>query len=451
VYIKEMTIRQLIILHHHGAQYPPEPLHGDISWPIKSQFWEDYHEYLTPVGTLQQTNIGKDLRKYYQEFISDIKPHEVRSYSSNFQKTTTSSWSFLLGLLPTIPAHYRFLGDSRDIKLRNNVAINIESQISKDKLFYVLDSETKKLCYENIISSPLLQSLCNQEYQDLCNKIFCLTKNNDFAENRNLIDRIIALHKISMQLNIAEIHDLEFFSNILTQSDIENIHKASKEIIRCLYIPTSGKISDNILGKKSSYLLHEIFRHSNSNKYKFVQFSGNEDTLLSLSSLLGIDIEIPNFSSYFLFEIYTDNTVKVYYNSQPTVYKRSELFHKYWHSSEYYHKYSTLGAGSFTIKELGHRYKLFDMLTLIESIKISCLTQSILTVTSEPVIDELFGYIDEQNIGKINFDEFSAFIDRLDLSISCKKIKNLFDSIDSDKNGYIDLKEFRTRLIKYYF
>ena len=53
------TLRQVVLVHRHGARFPTKPTgKADIAWPIRTQFWESYKGHLTPVGCsqLQDTN-----------------------------------------------------------------------------------------------------------------------------------------------------------------------------------------------------------------------------------------------------------------------------------------------------------------------------------------------------------------------------------------------------------
>ena len=48
------TLRQVVLVHRHGARFPTKPTgKADIAWPIRTQFWESYKGHLTPVGCSQ--------------------------------------------------------------------------------------------------------------------------------------------------------------------------------------------------------------------------------------------------------------------------------------------------------------------------------------------------------------------------------------------------------------
>lgn len=48
------SLRQVVLVHRHGARFPTKPTgKADIAWPIRTQFWESYKGHLTPVGSSQ--------------------------------------------------------------------------------------------------------------------------------------------------------------------------------------------------------------------------------------------------------------------------------------------------------------------------------------------------------------------------------------------------------------
>ena len=60
------TLRQVVLVHRHGARFPTKPTgKADIAWPIRTQFWESYKGHLTPVGSSQlQDGVVSSRMKY---------------------------------------------------------------------------------------------------------------------------------------------------------------------------------------------------------------------------------------------------------------------------------------------------------------------------------------------------------------------------------------------------
>ena len=89
------TLRQVVLVHRHGARFPTKPTgKADIAWPIRTQFWESYKGHLTPVGCsqLQDTNsltyvdicrqLTKSDRIRQKQFLK-VKESEIRSQNVN--------------------------------------------------------------------------------------------------------------------------------------------------------------------------------------------------------------------------------------------------------------------------------------------------------------------------------------------------------------------------------
>ena len=68
-----------------------------------------------------------------------------------------------------------------------------------------------------------------------------------------------------------------------------------------------------------------VDRAEGKNKLRLAAYSAHDTTILALAARLGIDIEPPEFSGYFLFELHRDKIdpdtpfVKFFYNRDPSV------------------------------------------------------------------------------------------------------------------------------------
>ena len=223
------NLDQMIIIHRHGARYPLKQIIGDLLWPINKEFWDRYKGHLTPVGSLQLINIGKDLRSYYSEFISNLDTHLIRIHSSNSQRTITSAWSFLTEIFPDKSKYIKNMGDiqyrNMNYEIKDHIAIHIETELKTDKLFHLGKSNYN---IKNLSSSILLeQSALNDEYTDLCNRLYRMTLLPKLNPSFSIKDRLFELKYIHTQIKIAVAHNLEILPNtnneILTTEDLEKI------------------------------------------------------------------------------------------------------------------------------------------------------------------------------------------------------------------------------------
>lgn len=456
-------LKQLIIIHRHGARYPLKRIPGDLSWPTNKEFWNNYSGHLTPEGTMQMISIGIDLRSYYNEFISNINTDSIRVQVSNSQRTAMSAWSFLMGMFPNKSKYFKYIGDSRNKKLNNNISDHITIRIETDKLFHLEDSEKRsEFGKKNLESSVLFNKfVSDKNSKDLCDKLYKMTKLEKLSPSFAIVDRLIELKRIHTQIKIATVHNLEILPNTIgekvTEQDIKYIDIIGNEVKSRYYIPGDDKISDDCGASNASYLLNEIFRYIINSKYKFIEISGHDITLLSLSSLLGIKITVPEFGSYFIFEVYDNDTIKIYYNPDPIIYSRKDLINKRWEISDMYQDWNNISEGEFTINEFGERYNLFKLqriYSLISNIKRLDVNNINLNVNSDeiyqnyPDVVELFKYIDENNNNSIQFNEFLIFFERLGLFESCDSLIEIFNEADLNNDKSLDLCEFFKILIQ---
>ena len=438
------NLKKLIIVHRHGARYPLKHIYGDLSWPINEHFWENYKGHLTPEGVLQLINIGQDLRLYYNDFITNININKIKVHSNNLQRTKTSAWSFLMGLFPNTGKYFRYLCDHRNKQLNfnipNHIAIHVEAYAKSDKLFHLDKSKKRSLVTKkNLESSELFNKLLSDhEYIKLCNKMYKMTQLKKLSPSFPIIDRLIKLKIINSQIKIAKAHNLDIIPNItgeeVTEDDMNKIDIVANEIKKCYFIPGNENISNKQNISYCNYLLNEIFKHMQDDKYQFIEFSAHDTTLLALASLLEIKIPIPEFASYFIFEIYKDNKIKIYYNPDPDKFTRKDLLAKRWDKLNIYQNWNNMQEGYFDLNEFGNRYNLYNLQNIYTSIlNIEHLNKNGINDELEytdiqenyPDIVKLFNYIDVNQKGLINYKDILLFFEKLGLSVLYKKFNNI--------------------------
>lgn len=444
-------LRQLIILHRHGARLPIKRIDGDLSWPLNDHFWENYSGQLTPIGMQQLIDIGRDLKSYYHDFLLNIDYHAIRVHCSNSQRTMMSAWSFLIGMFPTVGIYFKYLDDTQsnilNHKIPDHIPIYVESQTKRDKLFHLGKLCGKPKCNNKIQNLDFIDKLSlNSKYQDLSNKFYQITKWEKMNPNIPLIDRLSCFKKIDGHLKIASAHNRQFFPNVLNMKfldeEIELITLLADQIKKECFI-----YNDKADGQNASFLLNEIFRYIVSKKLSLVQFSAHDTTILSLAALLKLDIDIPQFAGYFLFEIYDNDTIKIYYNSNSA--KRENLVNKKWIIDGNIKSWNFLNSGKFTTEEFGNGYDLFKLNKIYSLlINIDRLREPPHNIShgfiSEkyPQIMDLFKYVDSDGDNFIQMHEYFAILERLGLEETIDSYQKIFVTIDSDQNKLIDLCEF---------
>lgn len=454
-------IKKIILVHRHGARAPTFNIPNDLSWPNNEQFWNTYGGSITPTGIMQMMNIGANILKNY-DFLNEINTNQIRVYSSNTQRTILSVWSLLNSIFPKKSIYIKYLGDDRNEYLnsdiKNHIAVRVELTTKTDKLFH-LGKLKKKSEYKNINIelSPLVKYfLQDKSCEILYDKIYAITKLDDFSHEKSSLTKLINIKSIQQQIKIALAHNLNIFPNpneiTLDADDINKINLIGNEIRKCSYISGDNIIRHNSGGNNASYLLSEIFRYMLNDKYNFIVFSGHDTSILALSSLLGIIVPGTDFGCYFLFEIYDDNTLCIYYNPDPTNYTREDLTPKKWDKNIKYQYWDLLDYGIFTVNNFGKQFnldKMMKILNIFENIKYleidsnkQCLS-IVRTDDNNALINiiDFFNHIDDKNDGIIHFYEFLILLERLGFAESRKTIIDIFKKIDTDGDGKITIDD----------
>lgn len=354
------TLRQVVLVHRHGARFPTKPTgKADIAWPIRTQFWESYKGHLTPVGCSQLQDIGSALRQRYihdglesletQAFdngklfhgVDKVDGTTLAVYTSNVQRTLQSAWSFLLGFVPRAAVFFAFRSErvfSDTARRAAGVPIYIEDAVrSDDRLFHEwrLDENYETWRKGNIRQSKRLLHLVSQSnYQERLDKLFECTREEHLSPSHSMMDRLIAAKDLDTQVAIEEAHNRPVLVNengiLLNKAEREMLQEIGNEVKRRWYGAASGLRRESYGQKGAGYLAHKIWRHmqqraEGKSNLRFVQMSCHDTTLAALATHLGLELPTIGFGAFLAFELHQDNdngenefVVKTFYNSNPT-------------------------------------------------------------------------------------------------------------------------------------
>lgn len=352
------TLRQVVLVHRHGARFPTKPTgKADIAWPIRTQFWESYKGHLTPVGCSQVQDIGSALRqRYIHDGLESLETHAFDNgklfhgvdkvdgttlavYTSNVQRTLQSAWSFLLGFVPRAAVFFAFRSErvfSDTARRAAGVPIYIEDAVrSDDRLFHEwrLDENYETWRKSNIRQSKRLLHLASQSnYQELLDKLFECTREERLSPSQSMMDRLIAAKDVDTQVAIEEAHNRPVLVNekgiLLNKAEREMLQEIGNEVKRRWYGAASGLRRESYGQKGAGYLAHKIWRHmqqraEGKSNLRFVQMSCHDTTLAALATHLGLELPTIGFGAFLAFELHHQGkrdefVVKTFYNSNPT-------------------------------------------------------------------------------------------------------------------------------------
>lgn len=340
------------IVHRHGARLPNIILPGDLNFPSHFKFWNRYNATLIPIGVKQTRRLGKSMRYRYSSYLKDKSNIELASIisarTSNTQRSIMSCISFIDGLLPFMPHHLAFDEDHSDESyekaekyLRDKgrtmgIQIHIECGIDCESSCSIFHKhkfgETHKKWRDyNTRKSPFIQSLSeNPKYIALADKLYQMTKFEEISPEKDPLERIIAIKIFNTHLRIADCQHSEPLSNDkelhLNDDEKTMIFIAANAIYSHMFQPYTGLTIQEIGSGCVGQLLQEIVNQfEKSSEFEFCEFSAHDTTILAIASVLGITIDSPNFTGYFLFEKYEDGNVGIFYNPEPSIIDQNEL------------------------------------------------------------------------------------------------------------------------------
>lgn len=330
VHAPPSSLRQIIVVHRHGARFPSRPVGpADLSWPQRKQFWDAYRGHLTPVGVKQVMDAGEQIRRHYLDGpcgllsgISKVEGNIVSSYTSNVQRTLQSAWSWLLGALgSSVPIFFAFRSDRvvADPQRRGmGVPIYIEdAPTAVDKLFHEwkLHRSYDSWLKENQRRSRFFQEAAtNPAYLALLDKLHAITGLEKLSPDRHPIDRMVASKDVDTLVRIQQIHAHPLLPNSegisLEEEEMGMLRSIAKETKRCWFQDSEAGSRAKSWGKRGAgYLAHKIWRHlseraSGRSQLRLVEFSCHDTTLAALANVLGVELPRIDFGAHFIIELH---------------------------------------------------------------------------------------------------------------------------------------------------
>lgn len=343
------TLRQVVVLHRHGARFPTKvPGHGDLSWPRRPQFWESYKGHITPVGCKQLQDIGAALAKRYVEHASglfaDIRHMNgqvVAVYTSNTQRTLQSAWSLLMGFLPRAAVFFAYRSErmfSDSLRMAVGVPVYIEDAAkADDRLFHEWELHDGYRLWraENIRRSRFLEEAAHSpEYVSLLDKLHTCTgdkqlKPSSEGHEVDPLSRLIAAKDVDTQVMIEEAHNRPILPNRLgitfSQDECRMLRQVGDEVKRRWFGDAGGEFAASYGRQGAGYLAHKLWRQMQQralgcSQLRFVQFSCHDTTLAALAAHFGIELPELGFGAFFVFELHEEagmHVVRTYYNGNP--------------------------------------------------------------------------------------------------------------------------------------
>lgn len=336
------TLRQVVVVHRHGARFPTKPIGPrDPSWPQNEAFWKAYKGQLSPVGSKMITDLGEEFRACYVEGpcklfegVETVDGNTARSYTSNVQRTLQSAWAFMHGMWgSTASVFFAFRTDrvvNEDIRHRTGVPIFIQDTTKNDdKLFHSWNSDPevyKKWFKSNLKRSALFTDAAKDpEYQQMIDKVYKVTGNAKLgpAEDGkdNWMDRMKSAKNVSTACEVQAAHSQPILPSSmegvsLTERDIELLQNLAKEHQRIWFqdavIPPTREQSFGGSDRSHSgaaLLAHTIWqlmdrRAKGETGLRLLEFSGHDTSVAALCAHLGVEVPGYGFACHWVFELH---------------------------------------------------------------------------------------------------------------------------------------------------
>jgi len=267
----QTSLETVVVLYRHGDRtpvdpYPTDPYKDRSNWPVG-------FGQLTPRGKMMQFNLGKYLRKRYENFLSDqYDENDIYVRSSDVDRTLMSAMSNLAGLYPP-----------KDNQIWN-----------ADLMWQPIPVHTVPLEDDNIIGN---HANCPR-YKKLGEQV------NDLPEIRQIVAENEGVFKYVSEnsgRNMTSLWDIDFMFDCLYIESVYNktLPQWTEEVF-----PEKMRAMKDLSFALSTYtqemkrlrggpIIQSILDHFHSfiakkHKYKMLVYSGHDTTLSSLLNSLGM-------------------------------------------------------------------------------------------------------------------------------------------------------------------
>lgn len=336
------TLRQVIVVHRHGARFPTKPIGPrDPSWPQNDAFWKAYKGQLSPVGSKMLTDLGEEFRACYVEGpcnlfqgVETVDGNTARSYTSNVQRTLQSAWAFMHGMWgSTASVFFAFRTDrvvNEDIRHRTGVPIFIQDTTKNDdKLFHSWNSEPevyKKWFKNNLKRSAVFTNAAKDpEYRQMIDKAYKITGNAKLAPAEdgkdNMMERLKSAKNISTACEVQAAHSQPILPSSeegaeMTARDLELLGNLATEHQRIWFqdaaMPPTREQSfggPDLSRSGAALLAHTIWqqidrRAKGQSGLRLLEFSGHDTSVAALCAHFGVEVAGYGFACHWIFELH---------------------------------------------------------------------------------------------------------------------------------------------------
>jgi len=307
-YIAASEVVFVAQISRHGARSPKQVFEFNKSvWP------KDSLKSLTALGLKQHYELGSRLAHKY-----NLTLPEVSILSSNTSRTYASAWAQALGVLldsnpfTHLNSTYTVSGTTQNsLKATLGLEVPLLPVYSEPKgKEFILHNYKSEMCAK---ISQIKQKIKNSQAflsKEAEQKEFLKRISLKTGENLSSIRKACQYHG-SLDSHLA--HNFSIPLSTPDYDSLANLHAWTMH-----YFPFSDEL---VLKISCAHLFRDILKHLDyslsGGRIKLRSYVGHDNTLIAVSKCLKSEItEQPPYSANFLFEVYRNYTLKVYYQNK---------------------------------------------------------------------------------------------------------------------------------------
>lgn len=335
-------MKQIFIIHRHGARYSITKPSHNFSWPSLDDYWESHCGKLSPVGVHQMTTLGQKFRKKYPW----ANLANTTIISTKYSRALESAWSLAIGLFPDYPIKIQ---EVPKIKVNGSSCL---VQFNSKSTFFGKNKTPKKTIQQNIYQYIIYILENDERVKNLAEKLI----SNPNFKWKTLDEAVYHFEEIYHQIKIDRQlgrSDKIIKSYGITPEDIELMREVSMNTMNRRFVPWEADVHEKIYNSSCSrgirkYIEHKLSQELTQNSLTI--FSCHDTTILSFLTSLGIIAHSPEFCGHIVIER-EDDQVSFYYYPEPF---EDNLSPKKWSckgSRDHYVLWENLEDGIFTVDE----------------------------------------------------------------------------------------------------
>lgn len=301
------------------------------------------NKILSPTGMVQLENLGRRLNSKY----ANEKLNNIVVYTYDTPRALCSALSVLRGLYPTIDK--RLIRGDKSYKRPKNFSECIV-RINK------APDESVNNNFHNLVVNK--NSSKYTIHVNLAKKLYYMTDDirlyKVFTTQSLEIDDYKLLYNLAKKWLLAKGDGVTFLPNDreikLTEGEMRELSDIYSMFIQYKYFTGEyNPVDTNYQIRKE---LCELVKHK---KGGYTIISVHKKHIMMLAKSLGVIIPPPNFGGYWLIEVYDDNTLNLYYNTDPIIPfgQLKKIYNKY---SNSYRTIDNTEDKSWTVDEFLYRF-----------------------------------------------------------------------------------------------